>query len=403
MSRIHLSPPHMGVEERKLFGEAFDSNWIAPLGPHVDAFEREVAERTGVAHAAALSSGTAAIHLALRVLGVGPGDEVIAPTLTFSATINPILYQGARPVFLDSNRETWNLDPALLAEELEARGRRGRLPKAVIAVDLYGQAADYEPILAACERWGVPLVEDAAEALGATYAGRAAGSFGALGIFSFNGNKIITTSGGGMLLSNRREWIERARFLATQARDPAPWYQHSELGFNYRLSNLLAAVGRGQLRVLDQRVARRREINALYRRALGGLPGLSFMPEAEYGVSNGWLSVVTIDPLEFGVDREAVRLRLERGEIESRPVWKPMHLQPVFAGYPARGGAVATELFERGLCLPSGSSMTDQDVVRVAAEVRASRLERASPGRRPPIAAVEPVTADPRESPSLGK
>lgn len=403
MSRIHLSPPHMGAEERRLFGEAFDSNWIAPLGPHVDAFEREVAERTGVAHAAALSSGTAAIHLALRVLGVGPGDEVIAPTLTFSATINPILYQGARPVFLDSSRETWTLDPALLAEELEARGRRGRLPKAVIAVDLYGQAADYEPILAACERWGVPLVEDAAEAMGATYAGRAAGSFGAMGIFSFNGNKIITTSCGGMLLSARRDWIERARFLATQARDPAPWYQHSELGFNYRLSNLLAAVGRGQLRVLDRRVARRREINALYRRLLGGLPGLSFMPEAEYGVSNGWLTVVTIEPAEFGADREAIRLRLERGDIESRPVWKPMHLQPVFAGFPVRGGEVASELFERGLCLPSGSSMTDEDVLRVAAEVRASCLGRPLAQRQPPRPAIEPPPSASPEAPSLGK
>ena len=408
MSRIYLSPPHMGGEERTLLAEAFDSNWIAPLGPHVDAFERELAGRTGVAHAAALSSGTAAIHLALRILGVGRGDEVIAPTLTFSATVNPILYQGARPVLVDSSRETWTLDPELLAAELEAAARRGKLPKAVIVVDLYGQCADYDPIVAACERHGVPLVEDAAEALGATYTGRAAGSFGAMGIFSFNGNKIITTSGGGMLLSDRKEWIEKARFLATQARDPAPWYQHTEVGFNYRLSNLLAAVGRGQLRVLDQRVARRRQINALYRRLLGGVPGLAFMPEAEYGVSNGWLTAITLDPAAFGADPEAVRLRLEQRDIESRPVWKPMHLQPVFSGYRVVGGGVAADLFERGLCLPSGSSMSDEDVVRVAAELLAASPAHARPGRaarrdpRPDAAAPSPAEAG-ELHPSMGK
>jgi pyridoxal phosphate-dependent aminotransferase EpsN len=394
VTRIYLSPPHIGEEERKLVADAFDTNWIAPLGPHVDAFERELARRTAVGHAAALSSGTAALHLALRILGVGPGDEVIAPTLTFSATVNPILYEGARPVFLDSSRETWTLDPALLAEELEARAKQGRLPKAVIVVDLYGQCADYDPIVEACDRYGVPIVEDAAEALGATYAGRPAGSLGAMGVFSFNGNKIITTSGGGMLLSDRWEWIEKARFLATQARDPAPWYQHSELGFNYRLSNLLAAVGRGQLRVLDQRVARRRAVNALYRRLLGDVPGLSFMPYADYGDPNGWLTVVTFDRERFGADREAVRIRLEQREIESRPVWKPMHLQPVFAGFRVRGGAVAKDLFERGLCLPSGSSMTDEDVLRVATEVVAASpaLARAYRGPRTPPPVVAPAS-----------
>jgi pyridoxal phosphate-dependent aminotransferase EpsN len=370
--RIYLSPPHMGPDERDLLLEAFDSNWIAPLGPHVDAFEREVAARVGVAHAAALSSGTAAIHLALSLLGVGPGDEVLASTLTFSATVNPIVYQGATPVFIAATPESWNLDPALLAEELEECARRGKLPKAVIAVDLYGQPADYEPILAACARHGVPLIEDAAEALGATYRGKAAGSFGAMGILSFNGNKIITTSGGGMLLSDRKDWIDQARFLATQARDPAPHYQHSQLGFNYRLSNLLAAVGRGQLRVLDERVARRRAIRERYREELGGLPGVALMPEPDGARSNAWLTCLTIDPALAGATREQVRLRLEAANMEARPVWKPMHLQPVFEGCRVRGGAVSARLFEQGLCLPSGSSLSEADQGAVIAEVRAA-------------------------------
>jgi len=370
--RIFLSPPHMGPDERGLLLEAFDSNWIAPLGPHVDAFEREVAARVGVAHAAALSSGTAALHLALRILGVGPGDEVLASTLTFSATVNPVVYQGATPVFIDATPASWNMDPALLAEELEACARRGTLPKAVIAVDLYGQPADYRPILEACHRHGVPLVEDAAEALGATYQGKAAGSFGAMGILSFNGNKIITTSGGGMLLSDRKDWIDEARFLATQARDPAPHYQHSQLGFNYRLSNLLAAVGRGQLRVLDDRVARRRAIRERYREAFARLPGVVMMPEPAGSASNAWLTCLTIDPAAAGVAREAVRLRLEASNIEARPVWKPMHLQPIFRGCRVRGGEVAATLFEQGLCLPSGSSLSDRDQDRVIADVYAA-------------------------------
>jgi dTDP-4-amino-4,6-dideoxygalactose transaminase len=372
VTRIYLSPPHMGEDERKLLLEAFDSNWIAPLGPHVDGFERELAAKVGVSHAAALSSGTGAIHLALRILGVGRGDEVIASSLTFSATVNPIVYEGATPVFIDSERPTWNLDPGLLEEELAACAKRGKLPKAVIAVDLYGQCADYDRIVAACARYDVPLLEDAAEALGATYKGRHAGTFGAMSVFSFNGNKIITTSGGGMLVSERKDWIEKARYLATQARDPAPHYQHSAIGFNYRMSNLLAAVGRGQLRVLDARVARRREVNAAYRRLLGGLPGLEFMPESPDGRMNAWLTCVTIDPAKFGATREDVRKRLEALEIEARPVWKPMHLQPVFSGCRFRGGAVASELFDRGLCLPSGSSLTDTQVADIAGEVRAS-------------------------------
>jgi len=372
MKRVYLSPPHMSEVERELLLEAFDSNWVAPLGPHVDAFEREMCERLGVAHAAALSSGTAGLHLALMLLGVQPGDEVITSTLTFSATANAITYCGARPVFIDSNAETWNMDPALLAEELDDCARRGQLPKAVVPVDLYGQCADYDPIRAACARHGVPILEDAAEALGASYRGKRAGSLGDLAVLSFNGNKIITTSGGGMLLSDRKDWIDRARFLATQARDPAPHYQHSTIGYNYRLSNLLAAVGRGQLRGLDQKVAARRATNAFYREALGDLPGLSFMPEAPYGQWNGWLTCVLIAPKAFGADREAIRLRLEAENIEARPVWKPMHLQPVFEGYRVRGGATAERLFRDGLCLPSGSSLTSDDRARVAELVRAT-------------------------------
>ncbi|MHB8872428.1 MAG: DegT/DnrJ/EryC1/StrS family aminotransferase [Myxococcaceae bacterium] len=372
MGRIYLSPPHMGEHERTLLTEAFDSNWIAPLGPHVDAFERELAAKVGVPHAAALSSGTGALHLALQILGVGAGDEVLVSTLTFSASANPVSYIGARPAFIDCARESWTLDPGLLAEELEACAKHGKLPKAVIAVDLYGQCADYEPIRAACARYDVPLIEDAAEALGATYKGRSAGSFGAMGVFSFNGNKIITTSGGGMLVSERKDWIDRARFLATQARDPAPHYEHSQIGYNYRLSNLLAAVGRGQLRVLDPRVEQRRANNAFYRKALD-VPGIDFMPEAPYGRSNGWLTCLTIDSRAFGATREDIRTHLESLDIECRPVWKPMHLQPVFAGCRVRGGDIARDLFERGLCLPSGSSLTMIERNRVAAEVLSVR------------------------------
>lgn len=365
MARIFLSPPHVGPDERRLLLEAFDSNWIAPLGPHVEGFEREVAARCGVAHAAALSSGTAGLHLALLILGVGPGDEVLTSTLTFAATANAITYVGAAPVFVDASPESWTLDPALVAEELEACARRGKLPRAVITVDLYGQCADHDPIRAACEKHGVALIEDAAEGLGASYKGRPAGSLGDLAVLSFNGNKIITTGGGGMLLSDRREWVERARFLSTQAREPAPHYEHETIGFNYRLSNLLAAVGRGQLAHLEEKVAARRANFDLYRQALAGRPGIDFMPEPEWGRSTRWLTCLTIDPALAGVDRERVRLRLAQDDIEARPVWKPMHLQPVFRACRARGGAVSARLFERGLCLPSGSSLTDAERARV--------------------------------------
>ena len=373
MKRIYLSPPHMGEDERRLLLEAFDSNWVAPLGPHVDAFEAEMAAFIGAKHAVALSTGTAGLHLSLVMLGVEPGDEVITSTLTFAATANAIVYCGAHPVFIDSSPETWTMDPGLLAAELEACGRRGRLPKAVIPVDLYGQCADYDAIARVCANAGVPIVEDAAEALGATYRGRNAGTFGELGILSFNGNKIITTSGGGMLLTDNPRWAERARFLATQARDPAPHYQHSAIGYNYRLSNLLAAVGRGQLRGLPARVAARREINAFYRRELAGLEGITFMPVAPYGEWNGWLTCILVEPAAFGATREDLRLHLEAHDIEARPVWKPMHLQPVFSGCRAIEGDVAARLFEHGLCLPSGSSLTADDRRRVVDTFRAVR------------------------------
>jgi pyridoxal phosphate-dependent aminotransferase EpsN len=360
----------MSSRERELLIEAFDSNWIAPLGPHVDAFEKEFCQAVDVPHAAALSSGTAALHLALQLLDVGPGDTVACSDLTFASTVNAIRYLGATPVLIDADAATWNLDPVLLRQELESAQAGGKPTKAVITVDLYGQSADYDPILAACEEFDVPVVEDAAEALGATYRGRPVGGFGRFGIFSFNGNKIITTSGGGMLVSQDGEAIGRARFLATQARDPAPHYEHSVVGYNYRLSNLLAAVGSGQLEVLGQRVEARRAVFDAYRQALGDLPGLEFMPEAPYGKSTRWLTCLTITPEEFGADREAVRLALEAEDIEARPVWKPMHLQPVFAQCRVRGGKVGADLFSRGLCLPSGSALRGAEIERIATIIR---------------------------------
>jgi len=367
--RLYLSPPHVDQSSRELLLEAFDSNWIAPLGPHVTAFEKEFAARLGLRDAAALSSGTAALHLALQLLGVGPGDTVLVPTLTFAATVNAVKYTGAEPVFIDSDRQTWNLDPALVADELTCAARRGKLPKAVVTVDLYGQCADYEPILAVCGQYGVAVVEDAAEALGATYNSQPAGTFGEIGCFSFNGNKIITTSGGGMLVSGRPEFCERARFLASQARDPAPHYEHSCIGYNYRMSNLLAAVGRGQLAVLDERVAARRANFDAYCGGLGDLPGIHFMPEHARSHSTRWLTCLTIDPHQFGATREDVRLALEDQNIESRPVWKPMHLQAVFRDCRIRGGAVSESLFHTGLCLPSGSNLSEKDRTRVVQTV----------------------------------
>ena len=370
LARIYLSPPHMSGREQGYVQEVFDSNWIAPLGPQVDAFEAEFAATVGARHALALSSGTAALHLALQIVGVEAGDEVLVSTLTFVASANPIVYLGARPVFIDSERVSWNLDPALVVETIERKARRGRLPKAVIPVHLYGQSAAMDPILEVCAHYGVTVIEDAAEALGATYKGRSPGTLGKAGAFSFNGNKIITTSGGGMLVSADAEFIAHARKLAQQARDPAPHYEHSEIGYNYRLSNVLAGIGRGQLEVLDQRVAAKRRIFESYLRFLGDLPGLSFMPEAPWGCASRWLTVITIDPAQFGADREAIRLALEAENIESRSLWKPMHLQPVFASCEHVGGAVAENLFRDGLCLPSGSSLTEAELARVVAVIR---------------------------------
>jgi dTDP-4-amino-4,6-dideoxygalactose transaminase len=365
MARIYLSPPQIGPDERELLLDALDSNWIAPLGPHVDAFEQELAALSQVKAAAALSSGTAALHVALQLAGVERGDPVFCSSFTFAASAFPILYCGATPIFIDSDAATWNMDPALLEDALRDAAAANRLPKAVIVVDLYGQCADYEPLLALCRKHGVTLIEDAAESLGATYRGKPAGSFGAMSVLSFNGNKIITTSGGGMLLSDDETLIARARFLSTQARDPAAHYQHSTVGYNYRMSNLLAAVGRAQVRSLPERVAARRAIFARYRDAFAGLPGIGFMPEAPYGSSNRWLSCITVDPEDFGADRETIRLALERADIEARPVWKPMHLQPLFEGCRVHGGAVSASLFERGLCLPSGSSLMREEQDRV--------------------------------------
>ncbi|MFN7018960.1 MAG: DegT/DnrJ/EryC1/StrS family aminotransferase [Fimbriimonadales bacterium] len=369
-SRLYLSPPYLTGEEASLLTEALQSGWVAPLGPQVDAFEREFAEVVGAPYALALSSGTAAIHLALIEAGVSAGDEVAVSTLTFAASAFPITYLGAKPVFIDSERTSWNMDPNLLAEWLYQRAHVGKLPKAVVLVHLYGQSAAIEPIQRLCTEYEIPLIEDAAEALGATYYNRSPGTFGFAGIFSFNGNKIITTSGGGMLVSHDARVIQHARKLATQAREPLPYYEHTEVGYNYRMSNLLAAVGRAQLRTLEERVQKRRWIFEQYQLRLGDLPGVDFMPEAPWGRCTRWLSVILIDEQAVGVSPETVRLALEAENIEARPVWKPLHLQPVFQECAVVGGAVAEELFRKGLCLPSGTGMTEADIERVVAVIR---------------------------------
>jgi pyridoxal phosphate-dependent aminotransferase EpsN len=369
MARIYLSPPHVSGRELELVTDAIVSNWIAPLGPHVDAFERELAAVAGVEHAVALSSGTAALHLALLVLGVGRGDEVACSNLTFSASANAIVYTGAAPFFVDCD-ERWTLDPALLDHALTDRTRSGAHVKAVIAVDLYGECCDYAAITEVCRRHDVVLVQDAAESLGARYRDAPAGGQGALAAFSFNGNKIITTSGGGMLVSNDGDQIAHARKLSTQAREATPHYQHTELGFNYRMSNLLAALGRAQLELLPERIVARRRLRERYRDQLATLPGISFMPESPDVVGNAWLTCIIVDPVDFGTDREAVRLALEAEDIEARPLWKPMHLQPYYAQQPSYGGDVSERLFARGLCLPSGSALSQDDQDRVIAIVR---------------------------------
>ncbi len=354
----------MSGRERELLLDAFDSNWIAPLGPHVDAFEKEFEAVVG-RPSAALSSGTAALHLALILAGVDSGDEVVVPTLTFVATPNAVTYVGATPIFVDSEPATWNLDPDLLAELLANRAKAGRLPAAVIAVDLYGQCADYDRIVPLCEEYEVPLIEDAAESLGATWRGKPAGSFGAMAAFSFNGNKIITTSGGGMLAADDSDLVERARHLSTQAREPAPHYEHAEVGYNYRLSNLLAAVGRGQIETLEAKVQRCREINDRYREAFADIDGFEFMPRDGRGEPTCWLTVARIDADAFGASNQEIWEALSRNNIEARPAWKPMHLQPAFGEVPAIGGAFAQKVFDGGICLPSGPSLTEAEQTRV--------------------------------------
>lgn len=370
--QVLLSTPHMGDTELDFVAQAFETNWIAPLGPNVDAFERELADKVGAGHAVALSSGTAAIHLSLVMLGVGPGDVVFCSTLTFAASANPIVYQGAEPVFIDSEPESWNMSPAALEQALDAAKAAGRLPKAVLVVSLYGQSADMDPIAEVCERYGVPMVEDAAESLGARYKGKASGTFGLMGLYSFNGNKIITTSGGGMLVTEDEDLAKQARFYATQARDPAPHYQHSKIGYNYRMSNILAGVGRGQLRVLDQRVEARRQVFSTYRAMLANVPWLQWMPEPNWSYSTHWLSVATLAP-DAPVTATELIGRLSAEFIEARPVWKPMHLQPVFAEqqfFHHGANSVADDLFNRGICLPSGSNLSESDIERVVAAIR---------------------------------
>jgi dTDP-4-amino-4,6-dideoxygalactose transaminase len=378
-NHIYLSPPHLGDVERKLLLEAFDSNWVAPAGPDLAEFEREVAALLDVRHAVALSSGTAALHLALQAAGVERGDTVLVPSFTFVATASAVRYLGARPVFLDSSAATWNVDPALVAEELAWCARTSQLPKAVVAVDMYGQCADYDLLLDACARYEVPLIEDAAEALGASYRGRHAGTFGIAAVLSFNGNKIITTGGGGMLVTDDGDLAHRVHYLATQAREPVPHYEHRTVGYNYRLSNLLAAIGRGQLRVLGERVEARRETARFYRQSLGDMEGIEFMPQADYGAPNCWLTCILVDPQVVGANRDDIRVHLAERGIEARPTWKPMHLQPVFRDCAMRGGAVCEDIFARGLCLPSGSSLSDHDRQRVVDAVQ-------SVPRRLPIA-----------------
>lgn len=372
MARIYLSPPDIGAAERRYVAEAFEGNWVAPVGPNLEAFEREFAAKVGAPHAVALASGTAALHLALRLSGVGQGDEVICSTLTFVASAAPITYLNATPVFVDSESVSWNADPDILAEVITRKARTGRAPRALVVAHLYGQAANLNPIIKICEQHGVALIEDAAEALGAAYQGKSPGSLGRFGIHSFNGNKIITTSGGGMLVTHDKALAQQARHLATQARDPAPHYEHTTLGYNYRLSNVCAGIGRGQLENLDAKVARRRAHFAAYQKAFADLPGLQMQPEAPWGQSTRWLSCLTINPQEAGTDRERIRLALEKADIETRPIWKPMHLQPVFRSTEYIGRGVSDQLFAQGLCLPSGSGMTDGERERVIEAFRAA-------------------------------
>jgi pyridoxal phosphate-dependent aminotransferase EpsN len=371
MNRIPLSVPHMGGTEQFYVREAFASNWLSTVGPNISAFEHEFEARIGQP-AVALASGTAAIHLGLRLVGVGPGDEVFCPTLTFVASCNPVRYLGAEPVFLDSDDSTWTLDPGLLQDALRDRAKRGKLPRAIVVVDLYGQCADMASILALAAEYEVPVIEDAAEALGATYRGVPSGTLGDVGVYSFNGNKIITTTGGGMLVSRNQAWVEKARYWSQQARDSGVAYEHSELGYNYRMSNVLAGIGRGQLEVLDLRIRQRRAIAFRYRDAFADLPGMMLMPQASYGLHTNWLSCFLIDEKKFGCSRDELINDLNAANVESRPVWKPMHLQHLYAGCQCYGGTVAQNLFQHGICLPSSTNLTEEEQLYVINAVRRS-------------------------------
>ncbi|MEN7551151.1 aminotransferase class I/II-fold pyridoxal phosphate-dependent enzyme [Rapidithrix thailandica] len=365
--KIWLSSPHMGEKEFEFVKEAFETNWIAPLGPHVNGFEEDLQRYTNTKHAAALSSGTGALHLALILLGVQRGDEVLCQSFTFCGSANPITYQGATPVFIDSEKDTWNISPEFLEEAIKDRIQKGKKPKAIVYVHLYGMPAKVDEIRQIAASYEIPLVEDAAEALGSTYKGQACGSLGDLSILSFNGNKIITTSGGGALLSNNKEWIEKARFLATQARDVAPHYQHSEIGFNYRMSNVCAGIGRGQMQVIDQRVNQRRKVFEFYQEIFKNSEGITLQQESSENFSNRWLSCILIDPsIKNQIKTETILQALADENIEGRPLWKPMHLQPVFEKAPFYGDGTAEILFQTGLCLPSGSNMTEEDLSRIS-------------------------------------
>ena len=366
--RIYLASPHMGGEELKYINEAFDTNWVAPLGPNVTGFENEMCEYTGAKAATATVSGTSAIHLALKCLGVGQGDVVFCSTLTFSATANPIVYQGAEPVFIDSNYETWNMCPIALQKAFDDAEKNNKMPKSVVVVNLYGQSADYDALKAICDKYNVPIIEDAAESLGATYKGKQTGTIGEIGIYSFNGNKIITTSGGGMMVSNSEEYTQKALFWATQSRENERHYEHKELGYNYRMSNVVAGIGRGQLEVLDERIAKKKAIFDYYTEAFKNIPAIEMMPICEYNEPNYWLSCITLKE-ESIIKPIDIMVALEKENIESRPVWKPMHLQPFFKGYEffstKEGMSVSEDLFNRGVCLPSDTKMTEKDMQRI--------------------------------------
>ena len=372
--KIWLSLAHMGGREQDFIKEAFDTNWVVPLGPNVSAFEAALSAYLGEGrHTVALSAGTAAVHLALVQLGVGPGDEVICQSFTFAASANPVVYCGGVPVFVDSEEDTWNMDPALLEKALlDRREKTGKLPRAIIPVHLYGMPAKMDEICAVAEKYGVPVLEDAAEALGSSFRGRKCGTFGEFGSLSFNGNKIITTSGGGALVCRTKEEADRTMFYATQARENRPYYHHEKIGYNYRMSNICAGIGRGQMEVLDAHVARRREIHALYAKLLAGTPGIAVKeaPGPDFD-SNYWLTCVLVDPEKFGADCDALRLKLAAADIESRLLWKPMHLQPVYAKNPFYGNGVSERIFSQGLCLPSGSALTDDDIARVVQIIKA--------------------------------